>query len=307
MAFVPGDQHDLFISSASAREPSSRSYAHEDDREWVNRPIAHRMSMNIRSAAVTSMCLALVVLGARTVVAQNPGRAVDKNLRVPVGFHEFEMFGDSSVYLSHYPMFGSIHAYQVLLEVTLTGEGNDPRQLYLSHKQKNPLTRYSLSPETPDGQMHYWVMPDVIKPGQKFRANIHWQKSAGHPQYISRNVTVEIVKVIYFRLFQPDDKKPDVLSYLLFGNGPEAFLAHYIANYPDFDHIVAVTGDTGKLLQGGTGAATLVTVPGRKNSKEVRLLKKDEKIVARVNGNGDELKLGVRTEIHYEAGLEIQR
>jgi hypothetical protein len=36
--------------------------------------------------------------------AQNAGTAVDKNLRVPVGFHEFEMFGDSSVYLSHYPM-----------------------------------------------------------------------------------------------------------------------------------------------------------------------------------------------------------
>ena len=154
------------------------------------------------------------------------------------------MFGDRAVYLSHYPMFGSIHAYQVLLEVKLTGDGNDASS-YLSHKQKNPLTRYSLSPETPDGEMHYWVMPDVIKTGQKFRANIHWQKSAGHPQYISRNATVEIVKVIYFRLFQPDDKKPDVLSYLLFGNASEAFLAHYIASYPDFDHIVAVTGGTG--------------------------------------------------------------
>ena len=56
--------------------------------------------------------------------------------------------------------------------------------------------------------MHYWVMPDVIKTGQKFRANIHWQKSAGHPQYISRNVTVEIVKVIYFRLFSPTTRNP---------------------------------------------------------------------------------------------------
>ena len=263
--------------------------------------------MRITSAILKSVCLALVVLGTRGIVAQSPGTAVDKNLRVPVGFHEFEMFGDSSVYLSHYPMFGSIHAYQVLLEVKLSGDGNDPRQLYLSHKQKNPLTRYSLSPETPAGEMHYWVMPDTIKTGQEFRANIHWQKSEGHPQYISRNVTVEIVKVIYFRLFQPDDKKPDVLSYLLFGNASEAFLAHYIASYPDFDHIVAVTGDTGKLLQGGTGAATLVTIPGRENVKGVRLLKKDEKVVARVNGNGEELKLGVKTQIHYEAGLEIQK
>ena len=100
--------------------------------------------MRITSAAVKGICLALVVLGTRGIGAQSPGAAADKNLRVPVGFHEFEMFGDSAIYLSHYPMFGSIHAYQVLLEVKLTGDGNDPRQLYLSHKQKNPLTRYSL-------------------------------------------------------------------------------------------------------------------------------------------------------------------
>ena len=60
-------------------------------------------------------------------------------------------------------------------------------------------------------------------------------------------------------------------------------------------------------MQGGTAAATLVTIPGRENVKGVRLLKKDEKVVARVNGNGEELKLGVKTQIHYEAGLEIQR
>ena len=87
------------------------------------------MNTRITSAAVKTICLALVVLGTRGIVAQNAGPSVDKNLRVPVGFHEFEMFGDSSVFLSHYPMFGSIHAYQVLLEVKLTGDGNDPRQL----------------------------------------------------------------------------------------------------------------------------------------------------------------------------------
>jgi hypothetical protein len=48
-------------------------------------------------------------------------------------------------------LFGSIHAYQVLLEVRLSGNGNDPRQLYLDHKKKNAAARYSLSPETPDG------------------------------------------------------------------------------------------------------------------------------------------------------------
>jgi len=73
----------------------------------------------------------------------------------------------------------------------------------------------------------------------------------------------------------------------------------------EFDTLSASTGSG--THSGGTGAATLVTIPGRENVKGVRLLKKDEKVVARVNGNGEELKLGVKTQIHYEAGLDIQR
>ena len=259
------------------------------------------------TASLTAICLALVFVGWRGIVAQEPVTPADRNLQVPVGFHEFEMFGDTAVYLSHYPMFGSIHAYQVLLEVKLSGNGNDPRQLYLSHKQKNPETRYSLSPETVEGDMHYWVMPDVIKKGKTFRANIHWQKTGGRPQYISRNVTVEIVNVLHFRLFQPDDRKPAALSYLIFGNAAETFMAHYLGSYPDFDQVVAVTGDTQKLRLNEAAAATLVTIPDRENKKELRLLKKDSVVVARVNGSGDELKIGVKTQIHYEPNLEIQR
>ena len=264
------------------------------------------MKMILASAALVGMWLGVSSIGG-VALAQAPDPKMSNNERVPVGFHEFEMFGDTSVYLSHYPMFGSIHAYQVLLEVKLSGQGNDPRQLYLNHKQKNPAARYSLSPETADGGMHYWVMPEMIKKGKTFRANIHWQKTEGHPLYISRNVTVEIVRVIHFRLFQPDDRKPDVLSYLLFGNDSEAFMAHYLGTYPDFDHVVSVTLDTRKLRLSDSPAAILVTIPGRENTKAVRLLKKDNAVAGRVDGGADGLTFGVRTQIHYEPGLEIQR
>src|SRR3954453_7862065 len=123
------------------------------------------MNMKRTTAGLTALCLTFAFGGWPGTGAQEPSTKTDRNLQVPVGFHEFEMFGDNAVYLSHYAMFGSIHAYQVLLEVKLTGNGEDPRQLYLTHKQKNPSTRYSLSPETAEGDMHYWVMPDVIKKG----------------------------------------------------------------------------------------------------------------------------------------------
>ena len=84
--------------------------------------------------------LGLWLISVNGVGEMHAQHAVDasRNDRVPVGFHEFEMFGDTSVFLSHYAMFGSIHAYQVLLEVKLTGHGNDPMRLYLDHKKKNP-------------------------------------------------------------------------------------------------------------------------------------------------------------------------
>jgi hypothetical protein len=263
--------------------------------------------------ALAGIWLGVCVISPGVILAQDPSKksSNSSNDRVPAGFHEFEMFGDTSVFLSHYPEFGSIHSYQLLLEVKLSGNGNDPRQLYLDHKKKNPAARYTVSPENPNGENHYFVLPEKIKKGQKFRANIHWDGTEDHPQYIARNVTVEIVRIIYFRLFQPDDKRPDVLTYLLFGNGSEAFLAHYIGSYPDYDHsdfdqVLAVTIEPNQLHL-NESEATKVAFPGRDNTKLQRLTLKDRAVVGRLNGDGGALKIGVGTVIHYESDLEIQK
>jgi hypothetical protein len=263
-------------------------------------------SPQAQSTAQTAAKTAAPEYGPAKGTAQDPAKG-SSNERVPAGFHEFEMFGNTSVFLSHYPMFGSIHSYQVLLEVKLSGHGNDPRQLYLDRKKKNPAARYSVSPETPSGGNDYWVLPEVIKKGQTFRANIHWATTAGRPVYISRNVTVEIVRIIFFRLFQPDDKKPGVLSYLLFGNGSEVFLAHYIGSYPDFDQILAVTIEPDQLRLVERAAPAIVAITGRENTRLQRLLLKDRAVVGRLNGDGEALRIGIRTLIHYESSLEIQK
>jgi len=265
--------------------------------------------------ALACIWLSVCVTSSGVILAQDLSKG-SSNERVPAGFHEFEMFGDTSVFLSHYPEFGSIHSYQLLLEVKLSGDGNDPRELYLDHKKKNPEARYTVSPETPNGENNYFVLPEMIKKGQKFRANIHYERTEGHPrhiltEYISKNVTVEIVRIIYFRLFHPDEKRPDVLTYLLFGNGSEAFLAHYIGSYPDydqtdFDQVLAVTIEPNQLHL-NEKAATIVTIPGRDNTKKQCLTLKDRAVVGRLNGDGDALKIGVGTVIHYEPDLEIQK
>src|SRR5262245_24773852 len=260
-------------------------------------------SMKTRLArALACIWLGVCVINSGVILAQDPSKG--SNERVPAGFHEFEMFGDTSVFLSHYPEFGSIHSYQLLLEVRLSADGNDPRQLYLDHKKKNPDARYTVSPENAEGKNHYFVLPDMIKKGQKFRANIHWDRSKDDRVYIARNVTVEIVRIIYFRLFQPDDKRPDVLTYLLFGNGSEAFLAHYIGSYADYNHsdfdqVLAVTIEPNQLHL-NESAAAIVAIPGRDNTIERRLTLKDRAVDGRLSGDGDALKIGVRTVIHYD-------
>jgi len=262
------------------------------------------MKRKMTLATLAGFFVSLALISFWVAYAQGP----QQNDRVPVGFHEFEMFGEKSIYLSHYPMFGSIHSYQVILEVNLKStNGTNPRELYLTNKQKNPKARYSLSPETPDGKSDYWVLPEVIKKGNSFRANIHLQGKADPPDYLARNVIVEIQRVIHFRLFQPDDKKPEVLTYLLFGNDSESFMAHYIGKYEDFDHIVSVTINPEDLRFKENEPAALVTIPGRVNEKLNRLEEKDKTVVGRINGTSDNLKFGFATLIHYEADLEIQR
>jgi hypothetical protein len=262
------------------------------------------MKRKMTLATLAGFFVSLAVISFWVPYAQSS----QQNDRVPVGFHEFEMFGEKSIYLSHYPMFGSIHSYQVILEVSLKStDGTNPKELYLSNKQKNPKARYSVSPETSDGQPDYWVLPEVIKEGNSFRANIHLEGKAEPPVYLARNVTIKIMRIIHFRLFQPDDKKPEVLTYLLFGNDSESFMAHYIGTYPDFDQIVSVTINPKDVHFNENEPAALVTIPGRANEKSLRLMEKDKTVVGRINGTSDELKFGFARLIHYEADLEIQR
>ena len=252
----------------------------------------------------------LISCGLVAASLMSGGCAAPAPYPVPVGYREFEMFGADSVYPSHYPMFGSIHAYQVLLEVKLTSsDGRDPRQLYLADKLAHPAHRYSLSPETSTGDPAYWVLPEVAQVGQSFRANIHIEREATNPTYIARAVTVDITRVIHFRLFHPDDKKPGAMTYLLFGSGTEAFLAHYIGMYPDFDQIRAVTLDPSDPPLTGREAASLWAIEGRGDDKKSRLDKDNEAVTGlRQDAPGSSRRaFVVGPQVHLEADLEIQR
>ncbi len=157
------------------------------------------------------------------------------NPNLPTAWHEFAIFGKNTVYLSHLPMFHSIHDYQVIVQVTL-----DPNSLAKYAESSN--TKLILSPtkkgskgETLEDRLEDWKLPNYMKPGIRFNAEIH-----GDTETIASDATVTIEKVIHFKQFKESEATPKELPYILFGTPAEAYLAHRMVHNPDFDQILEV-------------------------------------------------------------------
>jgi plastocyanin len=72
-------------------------------------------------------------------------------------------------------------------------------------------------------------------------------------------VSVTITRVIQFRPYDPDAKYPERLTYQLFGNSKEVFLAHEVTEAPSFLHLVRIAGVPSFLTEDIIRNAPLVT------------------------------------------------
>jgi hypothetical protein len=153
------------------------------------------------------------------------------------GTHNFFMFGSKALYVSHMPMFTvEKHMYQMILRVSLpdavmrgylAGQGphrtpwnlmNSAEEITLPRIKAGSLTSFKV---------------DVYKDYSNADA-----APAGAP--FASNVPLRVDEVVHFRHFDFNIPRPHNLTYLLFGRGGEAHLAHYIARDPDFEHIVTL-------------------------------------------------------------------
>jgi hypothetical protein len=160
--------------------------------------------------------------------------------RMPTAYHEFEMFGKDRIYLSHYPMFHAIHAYQVIVRARVEKDGRSVLDMDF-YKARSPRYNYRVSPSVP-GSPHErrrddWILPEYMKTGVSFNADIHWGPK---DQFHLEDVTVTIEDVIFIRRFEDEDEHNAKLTYILFGTPGDYYLAHRIANVPDFDQILSV-------------------------------------------------------------------
>lgn len=236
-----------------------------------------------------------------------PATAIERTHQagMPAAYHEFRVVGDGPVYLFHYPMFASIHAYQVIVEAKLGGA----ETALAAFRKTNPGVVVTVSPATRTEaavpERDDWVLPVEIKPGRTFNADLHWSPPGtdfADPKarrYIVRNVAVEVTRVVRKQMFYPDTPKSKDLKYLAVGKGAQRYLAHVLERYPDFDHVVRVEAVDDTIPAEGV----VVTVRGRPNDPAERL--KAGETVNGQNQKGRALRMKVVEDIGFEQ-LTIQ-
>ncbi len=222
--------------------------------------------------------------------------------------HNMLMVGSDSLYLSHLPMFQEPgeppmpHRYQAILEVTTAKQNT-----YVKDRREHGSTRiYTLNPES-------FVLPDLVssdpqrKPLRSFQAIAIFR---GHLERDNRvrilqDVDVRVKNVIYFREFDPEDKKSPQLEYLLFGKDQELFMAHVITAAPDFDQMLAVKITGHQFTNAELARGVPVVFPGNTNAVASRLREK-QRVAGEIQidraAAPKRIQVEVNREFYFEEG-----
>jgi hypothetical protein len=222
--------------------------------------------------------------------------------------HGMVVIGSDAIFLSHLAMFHSPHDYQVLLEATF-GAANS---VYRDDRNAHPNVRfYTFAPEK-------FALPELFpgpsgEPARRtsFTGSLvrnHFERPPAHPDpptEIATDVTVEVLRVLHHRKFDPQDAGLEHLTYLLFGKGTELFLAHRITRSPDhspaFDQLLKIelsgTTITSEMLR----RAVEITIPGRPNTHGNRITE-GQQVTGRahIEGQDVQVEIGARLELYVE-------
>ncbi len=238
----------------------------------------------LKSSAGAVLGLGCLSLGLK---AQSPAQGLP--LEDAPNRHNMMIVGSKTAYLSHLPMFDGVnpedptefaspHRRQVILEATFTQAGKDLTPIYLADRLSHPEVRmYTLQPSD-------FILGRVDPNGmalKKFEGNLVFR---GHLERRPRQLIigaqgsfdVNVKNVIHFHKFNPQGTKPTRLEYLLFGKGPELFLAHFITLPNDFDQIVSIKAPGHGLTDAQLSQGMHVIIPSRENAPLKRLKEKDK-------------------------------
>lgn len=261
--------------------------------------------MNHLKQIIVAFGLIAGILGAQS-------KALAHDCDLPSAWHEWTAVGSKNIYLSHLPMFSSIHAYQIIVEVSLSKDSVNRDDIYLQDRRSHPTADYTVSPgETPETRVDY-VLPDVVRNRKSFPGYLHRTNSDGTETTIASNLVVSIKRVIYFKMFDGSDQNVKNLTYIIFGDRQELLAAHLMNGHMDstlqppaphdFDQILSIqVSPTPTFRQ---VPFLLARVDNRPNLPGTRLNNEDVRATL-VDGAGP-ITIKTKDEFHFQDKVSRQ-
>ena len=217
--------------------------------------------------------------------------------------HGMLLVGEETPFLSHLPIFGAPHDFQVILEVRFAKTGSNPQADYFADRKRTGTKVYTIEPTR-------FVLPQLAaaEPLRSFKASLyrgHFERfpsqAAKDAARIAQDVEVTVTNVVTFQRFAPGATKAAQLEYQVFGKGRERFLAHVITAAPDFDQVVPVALDP-PLTDQEIGKGVRIRIPDRSNAAKDRIRGTDP-VSGQLVASGAAtrtLQLKAGTELYFE-------
>lgn len=146
--------------------------------------------------------------------------------------HGMLVFGNTTLYASHLPLFHSPHEYQVILELKCSKKTLNKFQ---SDKKHYPACNtYTIAPET-------FILPDMLAQPRPFKIKLYRGHFERGGVLIASDITVEIKQIIYYKKLAPSTPKMPDAAYIIFGNNKEQYAIHTLSNKPDFEQVIEIS------------------------------------------------------------------
>jgi plastocyanin len=172
----------------------------------------------------------------------------------------------NQLFMHHYSLFNnSNHTYHVTVEARLDEQAD--RDTYVKWLEANRA-----DPKRAVIDLGAFLLAD-IKPGGRHNSFIakFWEDPAVPGAAVGQwgsvipglaAVRMTVVRLIQFRAYDPDARYQDRLTYQLYGNTQEAYLAHEVTEAPSFQQVVKLKGPLPSFLTADLiRSAPLVTFP----------------------------------------------
>jgi hypothetical protein len=204
--------------------------------------------------------------------------------------HGMLVFGQERIWMSHLPMFHQPHDYQVVMEVTLTKDGQDLKPLYLDDLAQSAAAYYTFVPKK-FSMTHLIAGHLTSLEGTLVRG--HFERGG---TTVATGVTATVVALPVAEKFMAGAVKPSTAGYYVIGDAAEMFFVHRIVTKPDeFDQVIQVSTDS---TVTGIVTTPMVNSPGQRlQSGQQSTIVTSEGATVQVNGG---------KEVYLETGdLEL--